>query len=50
LHKRHRIGIHRRGAYVSVDTGKYSIAPWLARQLADEIAGSSETFSRGLTS
>jgi hypothetical protein len=40
LHKRHRIGIHRRGAYVSVDTGKYSIAPWLARQVADQIADS----------
>jgi glycine/D-amino acid oxidase-like deaminating enzyme len=39
LHTRHRVGIHRRGPYVSVDTGKYSIAPWLAREVADQIAG-----------
>jgi glycine/D-amino acid oxidase-like deaminating enzyme len=38
LHRRDRVGITRAGAYFSVDTGKYSIAPWLARQLADEIA------------
>ena len=39
LHRRSRIGIHRAGAYISVDTGKYSIAPWLARQVADSITG-----------
>jgi hypothetical protein len=33
------MGIARRGAYVSVDTGKYSVAPWLALQIADMIAG-----------
>ena len=37
LHRRDQIGIQRTGAYVSVDTGKYSIAPWLARQVADSV-------------
>ncbi len=37
LHRRDRFGTARRGAYVSVDTGKYSTAPWLARRLAAEI-------------
>jgi glycine/D-amino acid oxidase-like deaminating enzyme len=37
LHRRDRVGIHRAGAFISVDTGKYSIAPWLARQVADSI-------------
>lgn len=37
LHRRDRIGIRRAGSYVSVDTGKYSIAPWLARQVADSL-------------
>jgi glycine/D-amino acid oxidase-like deaminating enzyme len=35
LHRRDRIGINRVGSYLSVDTGKYSVAPWLARQVAD---------------
>ncbi len=39
LHRRDRYGVARRGAYFSIDTGKYSTAPWLARALADEIAG-----------
>ena len=39
LHRRDRYGVQRRGSYHSVDTGKYSTAPWLARELADEIAG-----------
>jgi hypothetical protein len=39
LHRRDRYGVQRRGSYFSVDTGKYSTAPWLARELADEIAG-----------
>ena len=34
LHRRDRIGITRSGSYISVDTGKYSIAPWLAREVA----------------
>ncbi|MFK7954764.1 MAG: FAD-dependent oxidoreductase [Lysobacterales bacterium] len=33
LHRRDRIGIERHGTYFSIDTGKYSIAPWLARQV-----------------
>lgn len=39
LHRRDRIGIRRSGTYISVDTGKYSIAPWLARSVADSIIG-----------
>ena len=39
LHRRDRYGVQRRGSYFSVDTGKYSTAPWLARELATEIAG-----------
>lgn len=38
LHRRDRFGIAGRGAYVSVDTGKYSVAPWLARQVADRVS------------
>lgn len=37
LHRRDRIGTRQRGGYVSIDTGKYSIAPWLARRLVDEL-------------
>ena len=37
LHRRDRVGITRSGSYFSVDTGKYSIAPWLAAQVAREI-------------
>ncbi|WP_353809049.1 FAD-dependent oxidoreductase [Agromyces sp. SYSU T00194] len=37
LHRRDRFGVARRGSYHSVDTGKYSTAPWLARRLAIEI-------------
>ena len=39
LHQRHRVGIHRHGTYFSVDTGKYSIAPWLSRQVATALLG-----------
>lgn len=39
LHRRDRSGIARHGQYFSIDTGKYSIAPWLAQALAREIAG-----------
>lgn len=38
LHRRDRFGIRRAGTYFSVDTGKYSTAPWLAQQIANEIA------------
>jgi glycine/D-amino acid oxidase-like deaminating enzyme len=34
LHRRDQVNIHRSGSYISVDTGKYSIAPWLAEQIA----------------
>ena len=34
LHRRDHIGIMRAGSYISIDTGKYSIAPWLAREVA----------------
>lgn len=37
LHRRDRIGITRTGSYFSVDTGKYSIAPWLAREVVGQI-------------
>ena len=39
LHRRDRIGIKRTGSYFSVDTGKYSVAPWLARRVTDAISG-----------
>lgn len=34
IHRRDRFGIARRGKYVSVNTGKYSMAPFLAREVA----------------
>jgi glycine/D-amino acid oxidase-like deaminating enzyme len=37
LHRRDRAGILRQGSYISVDTGKYSIAPWLAERIAGEL-------------
>ena len=37
LHRRSDFRITRLGSYISVDTGKYSTAPWLAKQLADQI-------------
>ena len=37
LHRRSDFGITKRGSYISVDTGKYSTAPWLARKIADII-------------
>lgn len=39
LHRRDRIQVVREGSYISIDTGKYSIAPWLARRVADELLG-----------
>ena len=39
LHRRDRIGIRQTGTYISVDTGKYSVAPWLAQQVAALITG-----------
>jgi hypothetical protein len=37
LHHRYDFGITRLGSYISVDTGKYSTAPWLARRIVDSI-------------
>jgi hypothetical protein len=39
LHRRSEFGIARVGGYISVDTGKYSTAPWLARRVVDSIVG-----------
>lgn len=39
VHRRDRFGIGQVGSYFSVDTGKYSAAPLLARQIADRILG-----------
>lgn len=38
LHRRDQAGIFQYGNYISVDTGKYSIAPWLARRVAQLIS------------
>ena len=38
IHRRADFGITRRGRYLSVDTGKYSTAPWLAEMVAGQIA------------
>lgn len=37
LHRRERVGIHQSGNWFSVDTGKYSLAPWLAGELTSRI-------------
>ncbi len=37
LHRRSDFRVVRRGAYLSIDTGKFSTAPWLAWQLAAAI-------------
>ncbi len=37
LHRRDRVGMVCSGRYLSVDTGKYSIAPWLAEQVATQL-------------
>ncbi len=39
LHRRHEIGIESHGRYHSVDTGKYTMAPLFAREIADRICG-----------
>ncbi len=40
LHHRYKIGIHSVGNYHSVDTGKYTIAPYYAMEVSDRITGS----------
>ena len=37
LHRRQDFGILRMGNYISIDTGKYSTAPWLAQKLVDDL-------------
>jgi hypothetical protein len=37
IHRRDRFGVGRRGNYLSVDTGKFSTAPWLAERIAAEV-------------
>jgi len=37
LHRRSDFGVIRNGTYLSIDTGKYSTAPWLARCVADNM-------------
>jgi hypothetical protein len=37
LHQRDRFGVSRHGSYITVDTGEYSTAPWLAKKLAEEL-------------
>lgn len=37
LHRRSDYGVVRLGGYISVDTGKYSTAPWVAHTLADSL-------------
>jgi hypothetical protein len=37
VHKRYGFGIRRLGSYISVDTGKYSIAAWLAEKVVEQV-------------
>ena len=46
LHRRDRIGITQVGSYLSIDTGKYSTAPWLAREVVRRIPQRSALGSR----
>lgn len=39
LHSRSDIGIRSQGRYHSIDTGKYSMAPYFAEMLADRLCG-----------
>jgi hypothetical protein len=39
LHQRDRFGVRRCGSFITVDTGKYSTAPWLAKSIANELLG-----------
>lgn len=39
LHRRDELGILQRDNYYSVDTSKYSVAPWLATKVALDLAG-----------
>lgn len=37
IHRRERFGVAQRGGYISVNTGKYSMAPLLAKSIADTL-------------
>lgn len=37
LHRRSDYGVLRQGSYLSIDTGKYATAPWLARSVAEAL-------------
>lgn len=39
IHRRDRFGVRTSGRYISIDTGKYSTAPAMARALAIELTG-----------
>jgi hypothetical protein len=39
IHRRDRFGVRRIGSYCSIDTGKYSTAPWIALNLTKAICG-----------
>lgn len=39
LHRRDKFGITVDAGYISVDTAKYSLAPWLAQQIAETALG-----------
>ena len=39
VHRRDSFGIAQHGTYFSVDTGKYSSAPWLAQRVRERIVG-----------
>jgi glycine/D-amino acid oxidase-like deaminating enzyme len=39
LHRRYDIGVHSKGRYHSVDTGKYTMAPYFAVETCDRIEG-----------
>jgi hypothetical protein len=38
VHQRFDIGVNSTDGYHSIDTGKYSVAPYFAMQVADRIA------------
>lgn len=40
LHRRNEFGVTRSGRYLSVDTGKYSTAPWMALELVEQLLAS----------
>ncbi len=39
IHARDRWGVMSRNGYISIDTGKYSTAPWIAEHIAENLIG-----------